>query len=196
MNFTSSGRNIQELWTKNVRNTGTNFQYVLLERTNAFLIARSETVDKAFHFLAAMKTFALLDYPAALSLVEGGKIQKCVGIAHQRHAEAEREPGAFVCVHKYHLGYIFRRLYEKIRPAGAYFFHQRVKKVADFFDTLQKRHIFCEAQASQKISLRSSKSLIAQAFLMAIIQLEAGLAPSNSPAARLSLHSSVGFLTA
>ena len=124
MNFTSSGRNIQELWTKNVRNTGTNFQYVLLKRTNAFLIARSETVDKAFHFLAAMKTFALLDYPSALSLVEGGKIQKCVGIAHQRHAEAERQLGLPVCVHKYHLGYIFRRLFEKIRPqSGSVFFH-------------------------------------------------------------------------
>ena len=58
---------------------------------------------------------------------------------------------------------------------------------------LYVRHIFCEAYASRKISLRSSKSLIAQAFLMAIIQLEAGLAPSSSPAARLYLLSSIGF---
>jgi len=70
---------------------------------------------------------------------------------------------------------------------------QRIKKVTDFFDALQIRHIFCEAYASRKISLRSSKSLIAQAFLMAIIQLEAGLAPSSSPAARLSFLGSMGF---
>ena len=63
------------------------------------------------------------------------------------------------------------------------------------FCTLQIRHIFCEAYASRKISLRSSKSLMAQAFLMAIIQLEAGLAPSSSPAARLYLLSNIGFLT-
>ena len=63
------------------------------------------------------------------------------------------------------------------------------------FCTLQIRHIFCEAYASRKISLRSSKSLMAQAFLMAIIQLEAGLAPSSSPAARLYLLGSIGFLT-
>ena len=69
------------------------------------------------------------------------------------------------------------------------------KKVTDFFDALKKRHIFCEAQASRKISLRSSKSLIAQAFLMAIILLEEGLAPSNSPAARLSFLDSIGFST-
>ena len=55
-------------------------------------------------------------------------------------------------------------------PAG----FQRVKKVCDFFDTLQIRHIFCEAYASRKISLRSSKSPY-RTFLMAIIQLEAGL---------------------
>ena len=57
-----------------------------------------------------------------------------------------------------------------------------------------KRHIFCENKFSRKISLRSSKSLMAQAFLMAIIQLEAGLAPSSSPAARLYLLSSIGSL--
>ena len=51
---------------------------------------------------------------------------------------------------------------------------QRVKKVRDFF-ARYKRHIFCENKFSRKISLRSSKSLMAQAFLMAIIQLEAGL---------------------
>ena len=34
-----------------------------------------------------------------------------------------------------------------------------VKKVRDFF-ALQKRHIFCKNKFSQKISLRSSKSLI------------------------------------
>jgi hypothetical protein len=60
---------------------------------------------------------------------------------------------------------------------------------------LYARHIFCEAYASRKISLRSSKSLIAQTFLMAIIQLEAGLAPSNSPAARLFLLGSIGYST-
>lgn len=51
---------------------------------------------------------------------------------------------------------------------------QRVKKVRDFF-ARYKRHIFYENKFSRKISLRSSKSLMAQAFLMAIIQLEAGL---------------------
>ena len=61
------------------------------------------------------------------------------------------------------------------------------------FCTLQIRHIFCEAYASRKISLRSSKSLMAQAFLMAIIKFEAGLAPSSSPAARLYLIGSMVF---
>ena len=51
---------------------------------------------------------------------------------------------------------------------------QRVKKVRDFF-ARYKRHIFYKNKFSRKISLRSSKSLMAQAFLMAIIQLEAGL---------------------
>ena len=69
---------------------------------------------------------------------------------------------------------------------------QRVKKVRDFF-ARYKRHIFCENKFSRKISLRSSKSLMAQAFLMAIIQLEAGLAPSSSPAARLYLIGSMVF---
>ncbi len=49
------------------------------------------------------------------------------------------------------------------------------QKSRGLFCTLQIRHIFCENKFSRKISLCSSKSLIAQAFLMAIIQLEAGL---------------------
>ena len=62
------------------------------------------------------------------------------------------------------------------------------------FCTLQIRHIFCEAYASRKISLRSSKSPY-RTFLMAMIHLEAGLAPSSSPAARSYLLSNIGFLT-
>ncbi len=50
-----------------------------------------------------------------------------------------------------------------------------VSKKPMAFCTLQIRHIFCENKFSRKISLRSSKSLMAQAFLMAIIQLEASL---------------------
>ncbi len=42
------------------------------------------------------------------------------------------------------------------------------------FCTLQKRHIFCENRFSRKISLRSSKSLINQAFLMAINPISSG----------------------
>jgi hypothetical protein len=69
------------------------------------------------------------------------------------------------------------------------------QKSLRLFCALKKRHIFCEAYALQKISLRSSKSLIAQTFLMAIIKFEVGLAPSSSPAARLSFLSSIGLLT-
>ena len=50
-----------------------------------------------------------------------------------------------------------------------------VSKKSVTFLHAEKCHIFCEACASRKISLRSSKSLIAQAFLMAIIQFEEGL---------------------
>ena len=50
-----------------------------------------------------------------------------------------------------------------------------VSKKSVTFLRAEKRHIFCEAYALQKISLRSSKSLIAQAYLMAIIHFEAGL---------------------
>ena len=51
---------------------------------------------------------------------------------------------------------------------------QRIKKATGVFDTLHKRHIFCENKFSRKISLRSSKSPY-RTFLMAIIQLEVGL---------------------
>ena len=51
---------------------------------------------------------------------------------------------------------------------------QRVKKVFDFFARFKKRHIFCENRFSRKISLRSSKSLINQAFLMAINPISSG----------------------
>ena len=81
----------------------------------------------------------------------------------------------------------------KTAPLGAVF-SSACQKSHRLFCTLKKRHIFCEAYASRKISLRSSKSLIAQALLMAIIQLEAGLAPSNSPAAHLSFLSGIGIL--
>ena len=62
------------------------------------------------------------------------------------------------------------------------------------FCTLKKRHIFCENKFSQKISLRSSKSLINQAFLMAINPISSGaFAPSSSPAALLSFICSIVF---
>ena len=62
------------------------------------------------------------------------------------------------------------------------------------FCTLQKRHIFCENRFSRKISLRSSKSLINQAFLMAINPISSGaFAPSSSPAALLSFFCSIVF---
>ena len=51
---------------------------------------------------------------------------------------------------------------------------QRVKKVCDFFTRFKKRHIFCENKFSRKISLRSSKRLINQAFLMAINLITSG----------------------
>ena len=49
-----------------------------------------------------------------------------------------------------------------------------VPKKSVTFCTLKIRHIFCENKFSRKISLRSSKSPY-RTFLMAIIQLEAGL---------------------
>ena len=67
------------------------------------------------------------------------------------------------------------------------------KKVCDFFHA-SKRHIFCENKFSRKISLRSSKSLINQAFLMAINPISSGaFAPSSSPAALLSFFCSIVF---
>ena len=71
---------------------------------------------------------------------------------------------------------------------------QRVKKVFDFFARFKKRHIFCENRFSRKISLRSSKSLINQAFLMAINPISSGaFAPSSSPATLLSFFCSIVF---
>ena len=63
----------------------------------------------------------------------------------------------------------------KITPVVRQELFFSVSKKSVTFLHAEKRHIFCEAQASRKISLRSSKSLIAQAFLMAMIQFEAGL---------------------
>ena len=68
-----------------------------------------------------------------------------------------------------------------------------VSKKSMTFLHAEKRHIFCEAQASRKISLRSSKSLIAQAFLMAIIQFEEGLAPLKLPRCAVIFPQQHGF---
>ena len=70
---------------------------------------------------------------------------------------------------------------------------QRVKKVCDFFARFKKRHIFCENKFSRKISLRSSKSLMNQAFLMAIIRLRAGPLPPRAPLLRLRFSSAAYF---
>ena len=79
-------------------------------------------------------------------------------------------------------------------PESSDFGSQRVKKVCDFFARFKKRHIFCENKFSRKISLRSSKSLINQAFLMAINPISSGaFAPSSSPAALLSFFCSIVF---
>ena len=74
------------------------------------------------------------------------------------------------------------------------FFISACQKSLWLFCTLQKRHIFCENRFSRKISLRSSKSLINQAFLMAINPISSGaFAPSSSPAALLSFFCSIVF---
>ena len=68
------------------------------------------------------------------------------------------------------------------------------KSLAGFFARFKTRHIFCEKLFSQKISLCSSKSLITQAFLMAIIQFEAGLfVPLTLPLLRIGVYSAASI---
>ena len=66
-------------------------------------------------------------------------------------------------------------------PATASIVLQRIKKSPTFFIRFKTRHIFCENSFSQKTSLCSSKSLIPQAFLMAIYPIRGGHRPLELP---------------
>ena len=73
------------------------------------------------------------------------------------------------------------------------------KKSMAFLTRFKTRHIFRENSFSQKISLRSSKSLTNQAFLMAIYPIRGGPCPLELPCCCMTLDigtfALIGFST-